>query len=737
MASRLYNQHGGETLTSTFQNVNRMNQGVSATTTLERNPWEPLLGKVPYHEGRQNPLDSRTVEHYNFPQAYLGESEKLRDDIQYEAFITRYTAIGTILLPFKYMKGAMVAHWDDWVRVISLLDANPEEVGPTLLATRRTSGRVMARRYNKGFSMGLDNMTTPKGQEEFQMKIATLADATYLTVYHYGFQSLLDRGINFSSLYTNKPRGVDEFRHMEKFIAEDVATYGICTKTAGGTNQLIVKAKKRGKENMRTGRDFDTIIFPCEMSVADGALYDRQKHIYAIHDHSAKEQLNFPAEKTVEHATVAGMKAIVYHTTTLDSNPNHPIAQLRSNRSVGQMLTFETPKSGKYVSGMRNRVWNDYELRDWVETDFAEVIDNMGIWNGDGTFDSKFLDCFDTLLEGGFTPEEKRQGWMTLDRWMTVICQGDETEQVRIFNNIKNSNATVDVPQKYANLAGNYGMEGVKGRNKDWKDLPVVRDSIKMCLARGWDFPIGGVVFRPNATTAMGKIILTVSGKDTGGTMIGRSFCRVGKTAALGILLFHFMFWFASYVKKPQNVMILDHACFMGYEYGADTKFGPWSTAFDPRKQSCLAMFDMPGHNKARYGISAGKSCLTGKFHDRSPFSVYNKHRRDQGQRCVFADYYATKRYMGQLPGQYGTQWDLTAYKWNPQYRPDLCLETVSYLPRLSAGDTVEFTRRRNGCDHWGPRQTPAARDAIDNWAMWPQPRLDPDSTISVLGAES
>lgn len=348
----------------------------------------PFLGPPP-REQKTSSYAKKSVAKWNMPEAYVGESEYLRDTMEDWMLTAKWTWYTERAMPW-YRTDNIHLQWTEWENNAHYMGITPHQATSNVVTQKRSIRKADMVRRGIAAEFENDFVGTALGRTSFMASLGQMARSVQETANVEVIRALLGCH-RYQQAYIRK-HGIVREGELDLWWQRKAERFMIVQKSDFGMEQINTfvdqdQEKYNAKANIWIlGRE---IMDYCSL-VPEGKIY------YAYGGQEAVDRINGrPQNGTAAGNTMGNIKSI--QPERLVAGTPVFIAKSQNVDSVGQAdLLSRTTEVGvfntqidktqdftSYKSSDRTIRVYDNDIDDWAEITLEDAVENCIIWDGD------------------------------------------------------------------------------------------------------------------------------------------------------------------------------------------------------------------------------------------------------------------------------------------------------------------------------------------------------------------
>ena len=359
-----------------------------------------FLGPPP-RPGKDSAYAKKPVSKWNMPEAYIGESEFLRDTVEDWNFTANQTWYTQIVLPW-YRTDQIHVYWEQWENNPSFMEHTPHQAASHIVSQMHNIRHATLVRRGIGAEFEHDFVKEAKGRTRFIASLAQIARSFQETANVEVIRALL--GCHRSTQVFVRKFQVIKDGELDQYLDRKAARFMISQKEAFGLEKLNVQIEQE-QQKFKASPDNVWILSREVLDYCEST--DPNRTLYYLGGQEAVDRVNGRplGNGTAAGGTMGNVRSLtpdamigktagvpVYLATSFAVDNLGELELLSRKVEVGVFNTMidRARNHNDYKTESRNIQVYDEEIDDWAEITIQDAIDNCIVWAKDGYVDNPF-----------------------------------------------------------------------------------------------------------------------------------------------------------------------------------------------------------------------------------------------------------------------------------------------------------------------------------------------------------
>jgi hypothetical protein len=496
---------------------------------------------------------------YHFPDAYYGQNTKIRDTLNNLILRSPQEWQTNVALPFVRIEGTTV-EWDELRFDVRLLQRVPYEGVSRMQTSLRRRHRDRVVRRGIGLTIESDFYSTDAGRQHFRDQLTSIRycvqetcnfDAlfAYLTSGNYDFRYDMSKGL--------RPR-----KMVRTAMAHEILMYSIVQKDGLGLDKAVEEVKYRMSRYQVTPNMM--IVAPQLLLYMATAPEEKIKYMDGGERAVTRFEDGVQGYETRAFRGLGVFTSMPYEV----SEESESVQMLQRSSQVGEFYRMSPPA----VWDRRKLLppqYMDLLIYDEERDQIKHVTFEQALYATGAAAPAKESSGFVDFVECTTSGDKSFIKSLRKELGMTDPDKGSFTKEDVCTAVKKDINDSAMAPLK--DLKDASGATFGANADVDFNDHP---EAVVIALVKcGVWVPICITIVRPFLEHLMMSAIVTVSGRDTGGTLFGPADMQVSANTSVKTIEGHYTCHTKSVITKPQNVFVMRDIMCNGYVAGGNCGF--------------------------------------------------------------------------------------------------------------------------------------------------------------------
>lgn len=375
-----------------------------------------FLGPPP-RPGKDSAYAKKPVSKWNMPEAYIGESEFLRDTVEDWNFTANQTWYTQIVLPW-YRTDQIHVYWEQWENNPSFMEHTPHQAASHIVSQMHNVRHATLVRRGIGAEFEHDFVKEAKGRTRFIASLAQIARSFQETANVEVIRALL--GCHRSTQVFVRKFQVIKDGELDQYLDRKAARFMISQKEAFGLEKLNIQIEQE-QQKFKASPDNVWILSREVLDYCE--VTDPNRTLYYLGGQEAVDRVNGRplGNGTAAGGTMGNVRSLtpdamigktagvpVYLATSFAVDNLGELELLSRKVEVGVFNTMidRARNHNNYKTESRNIQVYDEEIDDWAEITIQDAIDNCIVWAKDGYVDNPFTNSRSGNRFGGTGVDE-------------------------------------------------------------------------------------------------------------------------------------------------------------------------------------------------------------------------------------------------------------------------------------------------------------------------------------------
>jgi hypothetical protein len=335
------------------------------------------------------------------PEAYIGESEFLRDTVEDWNFTANQTWYTQIVLPW-YRTDQIHVYWEQWENNPSFMEHTPHQAASHIVSQMHNIRHATLVRRGIGAEFEHDFVKEAKGRTRFIASLAQIARSFQETANVEVIRALL--GCHRSTQVFVRKFQVIKDGELDQYLDRKAARFMISQKETFGLEKLNVQIEQE-QQKFKASPDNVWILSREVLDYCE--VTDPNRTLYYLGGQEAVDRVNGRplGNGTAAGGTMGNVRSLtpdamigktagvpVYLATSFAVDNLGELELLSRKVEVGVFNTMidRSRNHNNYKTESRNIQVYDEEIDDWAEITIQDAIDNCIVWAKDGYVDNPF-----------------------------------------------------------------------------------------------------------------------------------------------------------------------------------------------------------------------------------------------------------------------------------------------------------------------------------------------------------
>jgi hypothetical protein len=361
-----------------------------------------FLGPPP-RPGKDSAYAKKPVSKWNMPEAYIGESEFLRDTVEDWNFTANQTWYTQIVLPW-YRTDQIHVYWEQWENNPSFMEHTPHQAASHIVSQMHNIRHATLVRRGIGAEFEHDFVKEAKGRTRFIASLAQIARSFQETANVEVIRALL--GCHRSTQVFVRKFQVIKDGELDQYLDRKAARFMISQKETFGLEKLNVQIEQE-QQKFKASPDNVWILSREVLDYCE--VTDPNRTLYYLGGQEAVDRVNGRplGNGTAAGGTMGNVRSLtpdamigktagvpVYLATSFAVDNLGELELLSRKVEVGVFNTMidRARNHNDYKTESRNIQVYDEEIDDWAEITIQDAIDYCIVWNSskEGHVDNPF-----------------------------------------------------------------------------------------------------------------------------------------------------------------------------------------------------------------------------------------------------------------------------------------------------------------------------------------------------------
>lgn len=359
-----------------------------------------FLGPPP-RPGKDSAYAKKPVSKWNMPEAYIGESEFLRDTVEDWNFTANQTWYTQIVLPW-YRTDQIHVYWEQWENNPSFMEHTPHQAASHIVSQMHNIRHATLVRRGIGAEFEHDFVKEAKGRTRFIASLAQIARSFQETANVEVIRALL--GCHRSTQVFVRKFQVIKDGELDQYLDRKAARFMISQKETFGLEKLNVQIEQE-QQKFKASPDNVWILSREVLDYCE--VTDPNRTLYYLGGQEAVDRVNGRplGNGTAAGGTMGNVRSLtpdamigktagvpVYLATSFAVDNLGELELLSRKVEVGVFNTMidRARNHNDYKTESRNIQVYDEEIDDWAEITIQDAIDYCIVWAKDGYVDNPF-----------------------------------------------------------------------------------------------------------------------------------------------------------------------------------------------------------------------------------------------------------------------------------------------------------------------------------------------------------
>jgi hypothetical protein len=360
-----------------------------------------FLGPPP-RPGKDSAYAKKPISKYNMPEAYIGESEFLRDTVEDWNFTANQTWYTQIVLPW-YRTDQIHVYWEQWENNPSFMEHTPEQSASHIVTAMHSMRHATLVRRGIGAEFEHGFVGTAKGRTRFIASLAQIARSFQETANVEVVRALL--GCHRSTQIFVRKYQVIRDGELDAWLDRKAARFMIAQKETFGLEKLNVQIEQDQQKFKSSPSDNVWILSREVLDYCE--VTDPNRTLFYLGGPEAVDRINGRplGNGAAAGGTMGNVRSLtpdamigkthgipVYLATSYNVDNLGELELLSRKVEVGVFNTMiDTSRShNDYKTESRNIQVYDEDTDDWAEITIQDAIEHCIVWDKKGYVDNPF-----------------------------------------------------------------------------------------------------------------------------------------------------------------------------------------------------------------------------------------------------------------------------------------------------------------------------------------------------------